>query len=399
MFFATALALWWLVAHRLTIINDEGLYLFGGEHLVQGELPYRDFFALTGPGVYWNVALLFRLFGVSLAVGRALLVADLALIAACIYWLTAKLHSHALGLWLTAFYLAILSADAGGLVINHRWDSGALLFAAACIFYHGLRSGRHWAFPAAGAAAAYAAWITPPVLLILLVMAAWTLVQKRFFAAALLASGVAAVSAVATGILISTGTWQPMLDHLLWTTSQYSSANRFPYGGIVGGYAAIFADAGGMEIVVRAVLVFFVVLPAIVPVCALVGCLLWPRLRRPPELALLLCAVAAVVTCAPRMDVAHLTYAAPLSFVLSACAIAWALPKRVTMPLALACSMMAATFAMNTLHERFMLNRMTGRVGMLIGPPGDISLARDLERSVRTRERFLRFLTCRSPTS
>ncbi len=391
MFFATALALWWLVAHRLTIINDEGLYLFGGEHLMHGEFPYRDFFALTGPGVYWNVALLFRLFGVSLAVGRALLIADLALIAACIYWLTSKLHSHALGLWLTAFYLAILSADAGGLVINHRWDSGALLFLATCFFHHGLCSERRWTFLAAGAAAAYAAWITPPVLLILMVMMAWTLVQKHFAATAMLASGVAAVSAAAAGILVATGTWRPMLDHLVWTTSQYSSANRFPYGGIVGGYNAIFADAGGVEMVVRAVLVFFVILPAIVPVCAVVGCVLWPRLRRPPELALVLCAVAAVATCAPRMDVAHLTYAAPLSYVLSAYVIAWALPKRVSMPLAVAFSMMAATFAMNTLHERFTLNRMTGRVGMLIGPAGDISLARDLERSVGTRERFFAF--------
>ena len=390
-FFATALALWWLVAHRLTIINDEGLYLFGGEHLLQGDLPYRGFFALTGPGVYWNVAILFRLFGVSLAVGRALLIADLALIAACLYWLTAKLHSHALGLWLVAFYLAILSADAGNLVVNHRWDSGALLFLATCMFYHGLCSERRWAFVTAGAAAAYAAWITPPVLLILMVMTTCLVVQKRFAATALLASGVAAISAAAGGILIATGTLRPMLDHLLWTTSQYSSANRFPYGGIVGGYKAIFADVGGVEMVMRALVVFFIVLPAIVPVCAVVGCLFWARLRRPPEFALVLCAVAAVASCAPRLDVAHLSYVAPLSYALSACVIAWALPKRVSLPLAVAFSMMAATFAMNTLHERFTLNRMTGRVGMLIGPASDVSLARDLERAVGTRERFFAF--------
>jgi hypothetical protein len=142
---------------------------------------------------------------------------------------------------------------------------------------------------------------------------------------------------------------------------------------------------------VRACIVFFVILPAIVPICALAGSIVWPRLRRSPELALVLCAAAAIATCAPRMDVAHLTYAAPLSYVLAACALATALPKRAALVLALVCSLAAATFAMNTLHERLSLARMTGRVGALVGPPPDISLAGDLERRVSARERFFAF--------
>jgi hypothetical protein len=51
----------------------------------------------TGPGAFWNVAIFFKLFGVSLASARILLIVDLALIAACLYWLAAEFGSRALG--------------------------------------------------------------------------------------------------------------------------------------------------------------------------------------------------------------------------------------------------------------------------------------------------------------
>jgi len=155
--FAAAL-LWWLAGQRLVWIMDEGIYLDGARRMLAGQMPYRDFFVLTGPGTFWNLAVFFKMFGTSLASARALLVLDLALIAACMYWLAARFSSRALGFWLAGFFVALLAGDKDDLVVNHRWDSAALstlgvtLLAAA-----GVRTGNRWLVAGAGAAAAYAA--------------------------------------------------------------------------------------------------------------------------------------------------------------------------------------------------------------------------------------------------
>ena len=93
-FVLTAVLLWWLAGQRLVWINDEGIYLDGASRMLAGQMPYRDFFVLTGPGTFWNVAAFFQLFGASLGSARALLVLDLALIAACLYWLAAEFSSR-----------------------------------------------------------------------------------------------------------------------------------------------------------------------------------------------------------------------------------------------------------------------------------------------------------------
>ncbi len=64
-FVLTAALLWWLAGRRLVWINDEGIYLDGARRILNGQVPYRDFFVLTGPGAFWNVAAFFQLFGVS----------------------------------------------------------------------------------------------------------------------------------------------------------------------------------------------------------------------------------------------------------------------------------------------------------------------------------------------
>src|SRR4051812_20203698 len=253
--------LWWLAGQRLVWIIDEGIYLEGARRILAGQIPYRDFFVLTGPGTFWNVAAFFKIFGISLASARALLVLDLSLIAACIYWLTAAFSSRPLGFWLAGTFVALLAGDTNNLVVNHRWDSAALSVAGVTLLAAGLRSGNRSLMSVAGGAAAYAAWTTPPVLLVLAPMLVWSFMARRWVGAVSLAAGVAVVSTLAAGALIATRSFGPMLHHLLWTTSQYSAANHSVYGSITGGYSALFADAHGSEVLVRAMIVFFIVLP------------------------------------------------------------------------------------------------------------------------------------------
>jgi hypothetical protein len=388
-FLGAAGLLWWLAGQRLVWINDEGIYLDGARRILAGQMPYRDFFVLTGPGTFWNVAVFFKLFGVSLASARALFIFDVALIAACLYWLAAELRSRALGFWLAWFFVALLAGDAGGLVVNHRWDSAALSIMGVTLLAAGLRSESRWTrwtIAGAGAAAAYAAWVTPPVLLVLAPMFAWTFFVRRWNGVVSLAAGVVAVSALAGGALLATGSLGPMLHHFAWTASQYSTANRFPYGGIIGGYPALFSDAHGLELWVRAILVFFIVLPAVVPICALLGFSAARQLWKTPLLFILACAIALVLASAPRMDAAHLTYASPLSYVVAGCALASLLPERLRAPLAMALSLGACILMWNGVNQRLHLETTQTRGGVVFGEPKDLVLERALEASVQKGE-------------
>jgi hypothetical protein len=48
------------VGDRLVFANDEGIYLEGAVRVFHGEAPYRDFFAITGPGTFRMLAALFH---------------------------------------------------------------------------------------------------------------------------------------------------------------------------------------------------------------------------------------------------------------------------------------------------------------------------------------------------
>jgi len=60
---------------------DEGLVLVGADRVLRGEMPYRDFWTLYGPGSYYLLAGLFKLFGEFALVERGLDIAAKTAIA------------------------------------------------------------------------------------------------------------------------------------------------------------------------------------------------------------------------------------------------------------------------------------------------------------------------------
>src|SRR6266853_699156 len=52
---------------------DEGILLQGGQRILDGQIPYRDFFSFYTPGSFYLTALLFRIFGDSMGVARTAL--------------------------------------------------------------------------------------------------------------------------------------------------------------------------------------------------------------------------------------------------------------------------------------------------------------------------------------
>src|SRR5437667_6829101 len=66
----------YLLAFR-NVVNmdpDEGIVLQGAHRILNGQLPYRDFFTFYTPGSFYFTAGLFKVFGDSILVARSALV-------------------------------------------------------------------------------------------------------------------------------------------------------------------------------------------------------------------------------------------------------------------------------------------------------------------------------------
>ena len=55
---------------RFGVVPDEGNILQGAQRVLDGQVPYRDFFSLFTPGSFYFHVLLFRIFGDSIVVAR-----------------------------------------------------------------------------------------------------------------------------------------------------------------------------------------------------------------------------------------------------------------------------------------------------------------------------------------
>lgn len=109
------------VYQRLNIY-DEGAVVYGAARILNGDIPYRDFWTLYAPGIYYVQAGLFRLFGCSMVTERVLSSIFLAASALFVYLITTQYTSRIYAL--LAWFLC-LSA-------NVYWDFGSPGAASIC---------------------------------------------------------------------------------------------------------------------------------------------------------------------------------------------------------------------------------------------------------------------------
>ncbi|MCL5998623.1 MAG: hypothetical protein M1546_21580, partial [Chloroflexi bacterium] len=79
-------------------IYDEGLIVLGAERVLNGQIPYRDFWTMYGPGQIYILAGLFKLFGVSLITERIYDLIVRSLLALALYLLAARLSTREFGI-------------------------------------------------------------------------------------------------------------------------------------------------------------------------------------------------------------------------------------------------------------------------------------------------------------
>lgn len=94
-----------LIGYRFSINEgyfDEGLSVYGATRVLNGDIPYKDFWSLYAPGEFYLLAGIFKLFGISIVAERIATVVIEALLALFIYILAKRFipTKPALAVWL-----------------------------------------------------------------------------------------------------------------------------------------------------------------------------------------------------------------------------------------------------------------------------------------------------------
>jgi hypothetical protein len=342
-----ALPLLWLrFGHWFYLSIDEGIYLEGARRVARGQVPYRDFFVLTGPGTFWLYGAVFRFAGAVLAPARFILCCELAAMCAALAWLAGRFAGAAFAMASALLFLAMLLTSLYPLYITHRWDSNTFALLALVFVWAAFVSGSPAdpRFILAGTCAGIATWITPPMFIVAAALGFWLALGPKSkpgfwrFAAGTLIPTIAAV-----GVLLYEGAFRIMLRTLGWDASNYAGANRIGYGALAGTFRSFWHPGNTIAAVVH---FSDSVLPAVLPPLALVGCglALW-RSNPPARKFLGLLAVASfssLLACYPRFGAAQLLFGSAFFWALCTCAAACLLPSRTHSWLAAATFLIAA---------------------------------------------------------
>lgn len=106
--FVSCVAYLYIFRHYSSLEPDEGIVLQGAERILNGQVPYRDFFSFYTPGSFYLLAGLFRVFGDSFAVARISLAVVGAICSVLTYVLARRVCS-----WGIALFAAVLATTAG----------------------------------------------------------------------------------------------------------------------------------------------------------------------------------------------------------------------------------------------------------------------------------------------
>ena len=225
-----------LFLRTLWRIGDEGSIVYGAQRVAEGELPYRDFFEVMGPGAFYWLALWFKALGTTWLASRGAVLATALLAAWAIYFLSARIIRRQFVLLPTLAYTILTVPMWSG--ANHHFDSNTWALLAIASYVHGERAGGRWT-ALAGVLAGAAATVIPQkgvlVLIALLAAVVWkgvresSLKESRTTAALLLTTfGGVGLSVVAFYAL--QGALRDLVYAMaVWPATQYHAVNVVPY--------------------------------------------------------------------------------------------------------------------------------------------------------------------------
>jgi hypothetical protein len=116
--FVACVAYLWVFRRYSTLEPDEGIVLQGAERILDGQLPYRDFFSFYTPGSFYLVAWLFQIFGDSFTVARMSVAVVGATCSVVTYVLSRRVCSQGVSLFAAA--LATTAGAAFRFLVLHN---------------------------------------------------------------------------------------------------------------------------------------------------------------------------------------------------------------------------------------------------------------------------------------
>jgi hypothetical protein len=312
--------------------GDEGIAFQGAVRILNGELPYHDFFSFYTPGCYFLYAALFKIFGTSIEVARFLLLIYGALFSAVSYLLARRVTGRIAAVWVAAL-VALMSLPSRFQNL-HSWDSTAtsLLTIYAAVLAFERRSNR-WALICglfAGATLMIDQARGGGVLLGLTIatyLVIWRPAspERRSVVLAMVAGcGIPITATIA--YFAAHGALFEMFTGWLWPVRHYTAVNRMPFGFIYWSHAIpdVYASLGGTA---RAVFVLIIggmmvgsVLPLLVMALTTQQAINVVRRRAEPSPLQVLTLTVGLITLGTfvaiwitgRRDFMRVTYIAPL---------------------------------------------------------------------------------------
>ena len=283
------------VFRLLGSLSDEGVVVHGATRILDGQVPYRDFFEFLAPGSFLVVAAWLKVFGATFESVRMLLIATLTFIAALTY-VAARMVTgrRALAVMLTVAWLVRAPHDT-----NHHWftTGASMACAVALLFAVGPQPARLACFVAglfAGAASMITqtrgAFLAGAVIVVLLS----GLNRDRTVVAAL--AGMSIVPVATAAYLIAAGALGAAInDALAFPLQHYAGIQSVGFGA--------FSSAADAGVIACFPLAFILVIIA-----------RYFRLLSPARLyAPLMLAIVGFIGAYPRPDVAHLAFVIPLA--------------------------------------------------------------------------------------
>jgi hypothetical protein len=373
-FAASLVLLCVLTANRFTLSWDEGIFVDGSLRVLAGQVPYRDFFILMGPGSFWLEAAVLKIFGVSFWASHLVNIFDIAVMTACICWLASGRVKWTLAVWTSAAFLLIAMADPSASQPTHRWDSAAFAMLGITLAAEvpGVAAGL-----IAGGAIAAAAWMTPPVGIVALVVVPFLWREDRL-AMWSFAIGLAAVLVAGISALTIEGAWPAILGQIAWDRTHYSGSNWVLYGERVGGWGLFFGSISSPDWIIRASIGMALLVPVVLPVAMSIW---WPMRRRGP-LVWLAAGWALVVSTLPRFDSAHILYVSPVFFAMAAILVSDIQSRVAKVALRVATVVAFGAVALFLAIDEAQSYRVETAVGEVRAPRAEAELLRELHRDI-----------------
>jgi len=219
----------------ITLNADEGVVLQGAQRILDGQIPYRDFFSFLPPLSFYWTALLLKVFGDSILVPRAVLLIYGAVLSPLTYLLARRTVDRYAAL-LAAYVCAIVSLPTS-FYVQHNWESTLLATLAVFVAVLLLDSPSRYISFALGALVSLTALSNQAKgggLALGLVVGYAILAMRgrhsirRFWIPAVI--GLLAPLALTAAYFALHRALGAMIADLFWPLRHYSAANRIPYG-------------------------------------------------------------------------------------------------------------------------------------------------------------------------